>query len=153
MKRKATTPPAGTGFRHILVPTDGTEFSAPALGCAIRLAKLFRARLTGVHVVAPYARSATALALLPGFRRSVRRQAQRALTAFRDEARSEGVRADAVTLVGSEPGQAILLAAQKHHCDLIVMASHGRGSLAGLLLGSETSKVLALSSIPVLVCR
>jgi nucleotide-binding universal stress UspA family protein len=153
MKRKMSAAPEDTGFRHILVPTDGTEFSAHALGCAIRLAKLFKARLTGVHVVAPYARSATALALLPGFRRSVRRQAQRALAAFRDEARTQGVPADAVTLVGSEPGQAILLAAKKHHCDLIVMASHGRGSLAGLLLGSETSKVLALSSVPVLVCR
>ena len=38
-------------------------------------------------------------------------------------------------------------------CDAVVMASHGRGGLGGLILGSETTHVLAKSKIPVLVVR
>lgn len=51
------------------------------------------------------------------------------------------------------PAEAVLAAARKGKCDLIVMASHGRRGVAGLLLGSETQKVLTHSKIPVLVCR
>ena len=38
-------------------------------------------------------------------------------------------------------------------CDLVCMASHGRKGVAGLLIGSETSKVLTHSKVPVLVLR
>jgi nucleotide-binding universal stress UspA family protein len=48
---------------------------------------------------------------------------------------------------------AIVAAAESNGCDLIIMASHGRGGLSGLLLGSQTIKVLAHCKIPVLVCR
>lgn len=55
---------------------------------------------------------------------------------------------------GSElSNEAIIMQAEKSKCDLIVMASHGRKGLEGLLLGSETHKVLVHSKIPVLVCR
>jgi nucleotide-binding universal stress UspA family protein len=46
-----------------------------------------------------------------------------------------------------------LRSAKKGKCDLIVMASHGRRGIEGVLLGSETSKVLTHSKVPVLVCR
>ncbi len=52
-----------------------------------------------------------------------------------------------------EPHRAILDAAQRLGCDLIVMASHGRRGLGALLLGSETQKVLTHSTLPVLVWR
>ncbi|MCJ7838328.1 MAG: universal stress protein, partial [Burkholderiales bacterium] len=51
------------------------------------------------------------------------------------------------------PFEAIVDAAKKKKCDLIVMASHGRRGLSALVLGSETHKVLIHSKIPVLVCR
>ena len=51
------------------------------------------------------------------------------------------------------PYQGIIDAARKKKCDLILMASHGRGELATLILGSVTQKVLAHSKIPVLVYR
>ena len=47
----------------------------------------------------------------------------------------------------------IVKAAKKYKCDLIAMASHGRSGFTKLLLGSETTKVLSATSIPVLVLR
>lgn len=59
-----------------------------------------------------------------------------------------------VTLMlrSGQPYEAIIRTARERQCDLIVMASHGRHGLAGML-GSETQKVLVHSSIPVLVYR
>lgn len=141
-------------YEHILVAIDGSRLSAPAIRTAFGLAKLLRARLTALYVVAPYAGAgAAAFAALPGYRRGVRKNARRALAGFNAEARAEAVAARAVSVVGGAPWRQILLAARVRKCDLIVMASHGRSGLAGVLLGSETTKVLTHSNIPVLVCR
>lgn len=142
-------------YRHILVPTDGSRFSAPAIRMAAGLAKALGAKLTGLHVVAPYfpADSGKAYASLSGFRHAVEKEAGHALAAFNAEARSRGVTATASSVIGGEPWQVILRAARARKCDLIVMASHGRRGLAGFILGSETTKVLTHSKIPVLVCR
>jgi nucleotide-binding universal stress UspA family protein len=142
-------------YRHILVATDGSRRSAPAIRLAVGLAKALGAKLTGLHVVAPYysPRSSAEYASLAGFRRNVQLQARRALAAFNAAARAKGVAASAASVLGGEPWQAILRATRARKCDLIVMASHGRRGLAGLLLGSETTKVLTHSKIPVLVCR
>jgi nucleotide-binding universal stress UspA family protein len=141
--------------RHILVATDGSRQSRRAVRVAAALAKACGARLTGLHVVAPYfeAGRSTAVAALPGFRRAVERAADRGLRDFARETRALGQSARALSIVGGEPWKDILRAARAHRCDLIVMASHGRRGLAGVLLGSETRKVLTHSKIPVLVCR
>jgi nucleotide-binding universal stress UspA family protein len=55
--------------------------------------------------------------------------------------------------VSDDPYESILQTAKERKCDLIVMASHGRHGVKGLLLGSETQKVLVHSDIPVLVYR
>ena len=47
----------------------------------------------------------------------------------------------------------IIETARKEKCDLIFMSSHGRRGIAAMLLGSETTKVLAHSKVPVLVVR
>jgi len=144
-----------TVYRHILVATDGSRRSAPAIRIAARLAKSLGAKLTGLHVVAPYfpARSGAEYASLAGFRRSVAQEARRALAAFSAEARAQAVAATASSALGGEPWRVILRTARTRKCDLIVMASHGRRGLAALVLGSETTKVLNHSKIPVLVCR
>ena len=56
-------------------------------------------------------------------------------------------------VISNSPYEAIIAAAKKFKCDLIVMASHGRRGVSGVLLGSETQKVLTHSLIPVLVVR
>jgi len=119
------------------------------------MAKALGAKLTGLHVVAPYfpPRSGAEYASLGGFRRSVAQAAKGALGAFNAEARARGLPATATSVLGGEPWQVILRCARSRKCDLIVMASHGRRGLAALVLGSETTKVLSHSKIPVLVCR
>ena len=64
-----------------------------------------------------------------------------------------GVACGAVIATGDTPYRAIIEQAGKSGCDLIVMASHGRRGLEGVLLGSVTQQVLTHSKVPVLVCR
>lgn len=68
-------------------------------------------------------------------------------------AKLERVRCNGITTATSHPWEGILQAAREQGCDLVFMASHGRGGMTGLLLGSETQKVLTHSKIPVLVER
>jgi nucleotide-binding universal stress UspA family protein len=83
----------------------------------------------------------------------MKKNAAKALSALEAEARAAGVRCDTATPTDMQPWQGILRVARAKKCDAIAMASHGRGGLAGLILGSETARVLAHSKIPVLVTR
>ena len=147
-------------FKHILFPTDGSEISAKAAATAVGLARSLGARLTALHVVPPY------LPPLPDmgvgftyamteeeYERATKAQAAEMLGKIRDEASGSGVACDTVTATSSAPWDAIIKSARERGCDAIVMASHGRKGLAGLVLGSETTKVLTHSDIPVLVTR
>lgn len=68
-------------------------------------------------------------------------------------AAAAGVACTPIQTVHARPYEAIIDAADKHACDLIVMGSHGRRGVTRLLLGSETSKIAAQSKTSVLVHR
>lgn len=68
-------------------------------------------------------------------------------------AEKAGVSCETHTVKGTHPHEEIIKAAGQYHCDVIFMASHGRKGLDKLFLGSETQKVLAHSTLPVLVFR
>ena len=68
-------------------------------------------------------------------------------------ARADGISFDADMSTFAVPYLGIIDAAERHGCDVIFMASHGRRGLSGLLLGSETQKVLTHTDIPVIVYR
>lgn len=147
-------------YKHILVSTDGSSLSRKAIRAAVRLAKSEGARVTGVYVVAPYVPMSYGEGVFytpPGsaaaYRKWREREGKKALAVLGVEAQLAGVPSDRTLVTKAMPWEGILRAAKAKKCDLIVMASHGRGSLSGLILGSETSKVLAHSKIPVLVCR
>jgi nucleotide-binding universal stress UspA family protein len=147
-------------YKDILVPTDGSRLSAKAVKTGVRLAKALGARVTGVYVVAPYAPPVygDAAIYVPEispqmYRKHAEKAARKALSALEIEAQTAGVSARTVTRIDANPWQAIIRAAQGSRCDLVVMASHGRRGIAGFLLGSETTKVLTHSKVPVLVCR
>jgi nucleotide-binding universal stress UspA family protein len=147
-------------YRHILVPTDGSRLSRKAIATATRLAKATGARVTGAFVIRPYVPVVYGEALLyapPSSRaeylKALKREGKKALAVLEIEARIAGVRSAGAVISNALPWEGILRAAKARKCDLIVMASHGRRGLAGLLLGSETTKVLTHSKIPVLVCR
>jgi nucleotide-binding universal stress UspA family protein len=131
-------------FRHILIPSDGSAASQLAVNAALRMARESGARVTAVHVLP----EEPALASVP--------QQPTEDTILADIARQAAtlnVNCTTVQLHADQPHAAIIAAALQRGCDLIAMASRGRGGLASLMLGSQTQKVLTHSKIPVLVFR
>ena len=148
-------------YRNILVPTDGSRLAAKGIKAGVRLARSLGARVTGVYVIAPYVPpvySEGAMYYVPGlssrdYKKLSEKAAKKALAAVEREARAADVRCATQFVTEAQPWQGILRVARARKCDAIAMASHGRGGLGGLLLGSETNRVLAHSKIPVLVTR
>ena len=143
-------------FKHILVPTDGSEISAKAVDQAIALAKLSGAKLTVLSAKEPFPYSAISeMQPTPPqeFFDAQERIASARVKGVLETAQAAGVTCDAVTMEALHPWEAICEQAKSQNCDLIVMASHGRRGVAALLLGSETQKVLTHSSVPVLVVK
>ncbi len=147
-------------YEHILVPTDGSKLSARAIRAASALAQTCGAKITGVYVIPPYVPPMYAEGMIYAadlgprrYKELMLRAAKKALAVVSTEAQLASVACAAVTPLADQPWEGILQTARAKRCDLIVMASHGRRGLAGLLLGSETTKVLTHSRIPVLVVR
>lgn len=144
-------------FKHILVPTDGTPFSDKAIEMALNLAKLSGASVTIMTASVPFHVLTTETLSLSDTKESyavdAKKRGEERLKIGLDRAKGNAVRADGEHVFNDHPFEAIIELATKKGCDLIVMASHGRRGLAGLLIGSETTKVLTHSKTPVLVCR
>jgi len=146
-------------FKNILVPTDGSELSRRAIKQAVRFAKEQNARVTGLHVVPPYEPdvreefSVRNFVSQQEYASRVANIARKHLKVLESAAKASGVPCETFHAASGYPYDEIVRTAKQKKCDLIYMASHGRRGLAGLLLGSETNKVLTHSRIPVLVCR
>jgi len=146
-------------FKHILVPTDGSALSSDTIKRAIAFAKEANARITFFYAkpdypVAFYGEGALIDPSTPEkFAQMADKQAQEILSAAAEEASAAGVNNASMSAVSDVPYEAIIEAAGAAGCDLIFMASHGRRGISGLLLGSETQKVLTHSKTPVLVYR
>jgi len=146
-------------YSRILVATDGSKLSKKAVTSAIALAATCEAELLVLQVVPPYP-----IAYFEGGMaadgREIKRveglwidKAQAALDQVKKSAATKGVQVRTMVSKSDMVSNAIIQAAQKNQCDLIVMASHGRRGIKRLLLGSETQHVLTHSSTPVLVLR
>jgi len=146
-------------YRHILVPTDGSEISERAVEQAVSLAAALGARLRLLHVQVSFPISLVGVGELvepstvDALMAATQQRTETILGEAMARAAAAGVEAEQSLLVNPQPHQAILEEARTHGCDLIVMASHGRRGLEGLLIGSETQRVLTQSSCPVLVVR
>lgn len=146
-------------FKHILVPTDGSQLSADTARRAITFAKEAGAKVTFFfakpdYPVAFYGEGALIDPTTPDkFAEMAEQQAKEILAAHEAEAKAEGVASASISSVSDIPYEAIITAAEQSGADLIFMASHGRRGISGLLLGSETQKVLTHTKIPVLVYR
>ncbi|ACK54043.1 MULTISPECIES: universal stress protein [Thauera] len=146
-------------FKHILVPTDGSALSDSTVARAVSFAKETGARITFFYSqpdfpMPIYGEGALIDPTTPEqFAKSAASEAEAILSKARGAAEAAGVACDSDTAVNEVPYEAIIDAADRHGCDLIFMASHGRRGIAGLLLGSETQKVLTHSKTPVLVYR
>jgi len=146
-------------FKHILVPTDGSQLSLETVKRAVTFAREAGAKITFFfakpdYPVAFYGEGALIDPTTPEkFAEIADRQAQEILANASAVAKEAGVPSANTDSVSDLPYQAIIDAANNAGCDLIFMASHGRRGFSGLLLGSETQKVLTHSTIPVLVYR
>ena len=147
-------------YKHILVATDGSKLSLKAIKSAVALAASLDARITGVYVMPEYVPPIYGEAALyipemspKKFKEAVDKDAKAALATITKLADDADVACSGLKVTNAQPWAAIINTARNRKCDLIVMASHGRRGLAGLLLGSETTKVLTHSKVPVLVCR
>ena len=142
-------------YQHILLPTDGTILSESAIQTGVKLAKSLGARVTGLHVIEPFHVVSTGVEMVSDTKAQYEKDslanAVRFVAAISTAAKQAGVTCDCVTEQSGHPFEAIIAAAEKRGCDLIVMASHGRRGIRGLLLGSETNKVLTHTKTPVLV--
>ncbi|MBV2236071.1 MAG: universal stress protein [Sterolibacterium sp.] len=146
-------------FKHILVPTDGSELSSNAVHQAVNFAREIGARITFFYArpdypIAFYGEGALIDPTTPEkFAEMAQTQAQKILSAAEEVARQAGVVCSSTSLINDIAYMAIIEAATHAGCDLVFMASHGRRGISSLLLGSETQKVLTHSKIPVLVWR
>ncbi|MFN0302997.1 MAG: universal stress protein [Burkholderiales bacterium] len=146
-------------YKRILIATDGSRLSRKAIAQGTALAKALGATVVGFHARQPFPAIyfAEAVMIPPSTERqyeadSVKLSRDR-LAEIEAAARKAGVDFKVVQAVDQSPAEAIIRAAKKEKCDLIVMASHGRKGIARILIGSETSLVLTHSTIPVLVTR
>ena len=146
-------------YQRILVPTDGSTLSKKAMRSAVELASSIGAEVVALNVVPRYPTSyfEGGISVSPSEVARVEKQWAEHGQALADDvekvAAKAGVKARAITVRSDMVAEAILAAAKKNKCDLVVMASHGRKGIKRLLLGSETQHVLTHGSIPVLVLR
>jgi nucleotide-binding universal stress UspA family protein len=148
-------------YKHILVPTDGSRLAGRGVRQGLNLAKALRARVRAVYVASPYTPPIYNKAAIyyagqvsrAAYRKALEKTAGDALGAVERAARAAGVACSRRLVMDPQAWRGIIRSARAGRCDLIVMASHGRGAVGGLVLGSETSRVLAHSKIPVLVVR
>ncbi|MBW4046985.1 MAG: universal stress protein [Proteobacteria bacterium] len=143
-------------FKHILITTDGSEFAERAIPIAIEQAKVNGAKVTAVSVVDLYPYIG-AIEVMPtgieGWQEAIRAQADAAVQKVADAAKAASIACNTAVQEDTLAWRGLLAVAERDHCDLIVMSSHGRGGLTSALLGSQTARVLSHTKIPVLVVR
>jgi nucleotide-binding universal stress UspA family protein len=144
-------------YKRILIPTDGSEASQRAILAAVDFARETGAEVVGLTATPEFkvlSLDSNMIEDTPDqFTANSAASARRILADVESAARDAGVPCRTEHVIDDDPWSAIVAAAQRLGCDLIAMASHGRRGLKGLLLGSETQKVLVHSTVPVLVHR
>ena len=151
--------PAGTGtasmaggrFRTVMLATDLSPASQAATDAALDLARTFGARLLAISVIDPGSLR------LPGGRFAarvdqVRAERERYAQELVARGRTIGVSVDFLVWEG-DPGESIVDAAQSEGADMIVVGSHGRGTVGRFLIGSVSDYVVRQAACPVLVVR
>jgi nucleotide-binding universal stress UspA family protein/hemerythrin-like domain-containing protein len=142
-------------YRHLLVPLDDSPLAVDVVSQAVELARALGAKVTFFHAKADYGASslgALERVMAPvAFNEGVAGEARAILSKAEVVARAAGVAHESLAVTSDRPHEAILGVAESRGCDLIFIASHGRRGLKGLMLGSETQKVLQHTTIPVLV--
>ena len=142
-------------YRHILIPTDGSELAEHAVTNGLSLAKSVGAKVTVIIVEEPFdwlsvpetrASQRQVLDNLAKHNEQVEKHAASVLGRVADAAKQAGVPCDTMQVANARPYQAIIATAAERGCD-------GRGGLSAVVLGSVTNNVLTHTKTPVLVYR
>lgn len=153
----ATTPGAPMPYKRILIPTDGSAISNAAACAGVDFAKTLNAEIVGLFVAPEpgYPNFAPTIPLdyptEEEYRASVFAAGDAYLQEIKDAADAAGLKFTGITLISDATARETSRAAENNDCDLIFMGSHGRSGVERLVLGSVTSKVLAICRVPVLV--
>jgi len=145
-------------FKHILISTDGSELATKGVQRGLELAKALDAKATIITVTALWgplhsARGARLESTIAALKKEADDEAGRVLEEVKYMAQNLGVSIETVYKTDMSPAEAIVRTAENKNCDLIVMSSHGHRGLRRALLGSQTSEVVNLAEMPVLVIR
>ena len=144
-------------YKHLLIATDGSDLAKKAVDQGLGLAKVLNAKATIVNVTEPWMVSApdevAAQFPVEEYENAATANASRTLKDAADAAALDGIVCETVHVKNQFAAEAIVHTAKARGCDLIVMASHGHRGLMQLVLGSQANRVVAQSSVPVLICR
>lgn len=132
-------------YKHILLPTDGSDRSIRAITAGIEFAKVINAKVSGLFV--------SAATYIPGVDDGLKPLAEAALAIITQQAEEAGVTSVCTSMLGETPQDAIIHYAAEKGCDLIIMGTHGRSKVGKFFLGSVAASVLADCEIPVLLYR
>lgn len=132
-------------YKHILLPTDGSELSLRAVAAGIELAKTLNAKVTGIFV--------SEATYIPAIDEQSNPRAEAALAEVAQRARDAGVTSTCASVLGDSPQDAIVRTANAEGCDLIIMGTHGRSKIGKFILGSVAASLIADCEIPVLLYR
>jgi nucleotide-binding universal stress UspA family protein len=149
-------------YTNILLSTDGSDVARKGVKHGMASAKALNAKATVITVTEPldvdYG-GGHAGGYIPSQEEfdhhdaACKERAGKVLDEARAMAEQIGISAEFLHVPNAYPAPAIVETAKSRGCELIVMGSHGRRGLRKLLLGSQTSEVLADGRFPVLVVR
>ena len=146
-------------FHHMMITLDGSDLAEQAFGPALQLGRLMQTRYTLLRVVKPVVSldpttgwSATNDMNEPQARQQLD-EAQAYLDRIAERLRGQGLTVQTRLTLHTRPADAILEETAKQGVDVIALATHGRGGLQRLLLGSVADEVLRGGTTPLLICR
>jgi nucleotide-binding universal stress UspA family protein len=144
-------------YKTILIAIDGSDLSELAQQHGLALAKAFGSKTVIVHVTPPWSSLVVgdAVVMYPpaDYEQTMAKSAEKLLAKASEMFTSAGVPCETVHNTDPQAHKAIVETAKAKGCDLIVMGSHGRHGLAGLMLGSVATKTVTHAHVPVLICR
>jgi nucleotide-binding universal stress UspA family protein len=139
-------------YRHILIPTDGSELAERAVTHGLSLAKIVGAKVTVVIAEKQVVSWSGGAEAFLRYTEHIKKHATSVLDRVANAAKQAGVPCDTIQVQDVQPYEGII-ATVTRGCDLIVMASHGCGGLSAIVLGSVTNRVLTYTKVPVLVIQ
>ena len=138
-------------MKHILVAVDGSECSKKALEMAVSFAQKFEARITALNVfMPPYLPPEPYASVSATLEESVRKYGEQVAQEAAKYADSQGVKADWLCTTGA-PAEIIVDTALAQNCDMVIVGSRGRGAVKRALLGSVSSRLSHICTVPLLI--